>query len=233
MIVAYKTLLFDIDDTLLNFTITEANALQRIFAQYEIPYIEENILAYKSINQELWTNYELGKIDQDAILHTRFQRFLALHGFHVDGIAVDQQYREYLAQGHDLMDGAKELLDQLHGHFDLYVVTNGILDMQHRRLHDAGLHHYFKDIFVSEETGYKKPMKEFFDYVFARIPDFELQNTVIIGDRLSADVLGGHNAGIDSMWLNSSAKPNTTSIQPTYTIHHLHEILGIVNVLVK
>lgn len=229
----YKTLLFDVDDTLLNFTTTEAHALQKIFSQYGLPYSAPYIKQYKEINHELWANYERGVIGQQDILNTRFQRFLSLHGFTVDGVAVDLQYRELLSEGHDLIDGAKPVIEQLSAHTDLYVVTNGISNMQHRRLKDAGLHHHFKDIFVSEETGFKKPMKEFFDYVFERIPRIDLASTVIIGDRLTADILGAQNAGIDSIWLNPNRLPNETTIQPTHTIQHLHEIPKILNLAVK
>lgn len=220
----YQTLLFDIDDTLLNFTTTETRALAKIFSQYDIPYTEPYITQYKQINHELWVNYELGHIQQQDILNTRFKSFLTLHGHDIDGVAVDQQYRSYLAEGHDLMDGAKELIEQLHKHVDLYIVTNGISDMQHRRLRDAGLHHYFKSIFISEETGFKKPMKEFFNYVFERIPHIQLNKTIIIGDRLSADILGGHNASIDSIWYNPKGMTNDSSINPTFTIQHLNEL---------
>ncbi len=49
-------------------------------------------------------------------------------------------------------------------------------------------------------------MKEFFTYVFDRIPNFEQQKTVIIGDSLSSDILGGHLSGIDTIWLNPKKK---------------------------
>lgn len=229
----YTTLLFDIDDTLLNFTTTETRALEKIFAHYNIPYTTPYITQYKEINHALWVSYEQGIINQQDILNTRFKSFLSLHGYEVNGTAVDQQYRDYLSEGHDLIDGAKALIEQLYNHADLYIVTNGISDMQHRRLKDAGLHHYFKGIFVSEETGFKKPMKAFFDYVFERIPGMDLVSTVVIGDRLSADVLGAHNAGVDSIWFNPSGLPNDIKIQPTFTISHLSEIPSILNLVIK
>ena len=45
-------------------------------------------------------------------------------------------------------------------------------------------------------------MKEYFDYVFERIPNFAPEEGLIIGDSLSADIKDGYVAGIDTCWFN-------------------------------
>jgi 2-haloacid dehalogenase len=70
-------------------------------------------------------------------------------------------------------------------------------------------------------------MKEYFDYVFARIPNFDVKQALIIGDSLSADIKGGQLAGLDTCWLNSEMKPNNTDIVPTYEIKMLEELYRI------
>lgn len=55
-----------------------------------------------------------------------------------------------------------------------------------------GIAPYFKDIFISERLGADKPTKKFFDIVFSRIEGFERDKAVIVGDRLSSDILGRH-----------------------------------------
>src|SRR5690606_32564259 len=113
--------------------------------------------------------------------------------------------------------------------FQLYIVTNGVPETQYKRLKNAKLDHYFKHIFVSVEIGYQKPMKEFFDYVFERIPDVKLEETLIIGDSLSSDIQGGINAGIDTCWFNRNRKQNQSPFKPTYEIHDLKELYSIIN----
>ena len=74
-------------------------------------------------------------------------------------------------------------------------------------------------------------MKQYFDYVFARIPGFSASETLIIGDSLSADIRGGHGAGLDTCWFNPGAKPNRSGVTPTYEIRRLddlHPLLGSV-----
>ncbi|NWL89030.1 noncanonical pyrimidine nucleotidase, YjjG family [Paenibacillus sp. 79R4] len=227
---AYRTLLFDVDDTLLDFKAAERLALRLLFEEQQMELTEEIEAHYEHVNQGLWRAFEEGRIDRDEVVNTRFALLLKEYGHEVDGVLLEQRYRSYLEQGHQLIDGALELISALQGGYDLHIVTNGVSKTQDRRLRDSGLHPMFTNIFVSEDTGYQKPMKEFFDYVFARIPDFNPQRALIIGDSLSSDIKGGQLAGMDTCWYNPIGKENNTDIVPTYeirTLQELYQILGI------
>lgn len=104
---------------------------------------------------------------------------------------MGEQYRYHLSQGHDLLGNSKEIIGRLKPDYALYIVTNGVAKTQYQRLNDSNMTSFFNDIFVSEEVGYQKPMKEYFDYVFERIPSFEREKTLIVGDSLASDILGG------------------------------------------
>jgi 2-haloacid dehalogenase len=224
----YKTLLFDVDDTLLDFGAAEKLALQLLFEEQNIPLTSEVEEQYKKINQGLWKRFEAGELDRDEVVNTRFSILFNEYGKEMDGILLEKNYRSYLEQGHQLVDGAFVLISELHNDFDLYVVTNGVSKTQDKRLRDSGLFPLFRNIFVSEDTGYQKPMKEFFDYVFSRIPNFRVEEALIIGDSLSADIKGGELAGMDTCWFNPNMKHNHTNIKPSYQIHNLEELKQIV-----
>jgi 2-haloacid dehalogenase len=224
----YKTLLFDVDDTLLDFGAAEKLALQLLFEEQNIPLTSEVEEQYKKINQGLWRRFEAGELDRDEVVNTRFSILFNEYGKEMDGILLEKNYRSYLEQGHQLVDGAFVLISELHNDFDLYVVTNGVSKTQDKRLRDSGLFPLFRNIFVSEDTGYQKPMKEFFDYVFSRIPNFRVEEALIIGDSLSADIKGGELAGMDTCWFNPNMKYNHTNINPSYQIHNLEELKQIV-----
>ncbi|WP_066051565.1 YjjG family noncanonical pyrimidine nucleotidase [Robertmurraya korlensis] len=229
----YKYLFFDIDDTLLDFQATEKEALRSLFAEQNMVLTSEDERRYKEINQSLWNAYENGKIERDEVLNTRFSTFFKQYNLEVDGSVLEKKYRSYLEQGHQLIDGAMELIMELHPHYELYIVTNGVSKTQDRRLRDSGLYPYFKKVFVSEDTGFQKPMKEFFDYVFDRIPSYTLGHGLIIGDSLSADIKGGQLSGIDTCWYNPLRKVNQSGVNPTYEIQHLKEIHEILPSMVK
>ncbi|WP_141604039.1 YjjG family noncanonical pyrimidine nucleotidase [Terrilactibacillus laevilacticus] len=226
----YRTLLFDVDDTLLDFQAAEVFALRSLFEEQNIPLTLDIEARYKQINQGLWRSFEEGKIDRDEIANTRFSLLFKEYDQEVDGFSFGMKYRSYLKEGHQLISGAIELIEDLKNKYDLYIVTNGVAETQDKRLRDSGLFPLFKDIFVSEDTGFQKPMKEFFDYVFARIPDISLEETLIIGDSLTSDIKGGELAGIDTCWFNPEMTPNNTEITPTYQIQKLEELYDILNI---
>lgn len=224
----YQTLLFDVDDTLLDFTAAENEALRLLFEEQNIPLTTELEADYKKINHRLWKSFEEGKIDRDEVVNTRFSILFMEYGQVVDGALLEKSYRSYLEEGHQLVNGAFELISDLQNQYDLYIVTNGVSKTQDKRLRASGLHPIFKDIFVSEDTGFQKPMKEYFDYVFARIPHFSVEQTLIIGDSLSSDIKGGQLAGLDTCWFNPQMMPNDTGIVPTYQIQKLDELYRII-----
>ncbi|MDP4084836.1 MAG: YjjG family noncanonical pyrimidine nucleotidase [Bacillota bacterium] len=225
----YQTLLFDVDDTLLDFGVAEKLALRLLFEEQNFNLTSEIEEKYKTLNRGLWRSFEEGKINRDQVLNTRFSILFKEYGKEVNGILLENQYRAYLEQGHQLIDGAMELVTQLQKDYDLYIVSNGLSSTQYRRLQDSGLYPFFKSIFVSEDTGFQKPMKEFFDYVFMRIPNLSTNHTLIIGDSLSSDIKGGNQAGIDTCWFNPAKKENNTDIIPTYEIQKLEELFLILS----
>lgn len=220
----YQTLLFDIDDTLLDFSAAEDEALHRLFQENGLMITEEVENRYKAINGSLWSAFEQGEISREEIMNTRFSRLFEEYDIKVNGKKQGLRYQQLIAENHQFIDGAPELLNNLASEFDLYIVTNGVSKTQYKRLKDAGLYPLFQDIFVSEDTGYQKPMKEYFDYVFDHIPTFEYESTLIIGDSLTSDIKGGLLAGIDTCWFNSKHHVNNTLCQPKYEIDRLAEL---------
>ncbi|MCQ6282265.1 YjjG family noncanonical pyrimidine nucleotidase [Bacillus sp. EB600] len=226
----YETLLFDVDDTLLDFGTAENAALRLLFQDQKIPFSTELEAHYKLVNHRLWESFEEGKLARDEVVNTRFSILFKEYGQEVDGVLLEKKYRSYLEEGHQLVSGAFELITELQKNYDLYIVTNGISKTQDKRLRNSGLYPLFKDIFVSDDTGFQKPMREFFDYVFARIPNFSVEKGLIIGDSLSSDIKGGQQAGLDTCWFNPEMKPNDSKIVPTFQIKRLDELYRILHV---
>ena len=216
----YQTLLFDVDDTLLDFKAAESYALQELFKEHDVALTDDIKQFYQKMNQQLWASFEKGEIKREELLHTRFSTLFQKLGLTLNGIHLDNLYRQYLEQSAVLIDGAEQLLQKLANYYDLYVVTNGVARTQIIRLNNSGLTTYFKDIFISEEIGYQKPKKEFFHRVFEKIPQINADKTLIIGDSLTSDIQGGINAGIDTCWFNRNGSINGTH-HTTYEIHQL------------
>ncbi|MEI3405258.1 MAG: YjjG family noncanonical pyrimidine nucleotidase [Christensenellales bacterium] len=155
---------------------------------------------YHSINRALWKQFERGEISREQVIYSRFVDLFQAAGIEGDGRAFEDEYQEELGRGAFLLPARRRSAHIAHNSATLYIVTNGVSRTQYSRLRDSGLDRYMKGIFVSEDAGYQKPMKEYFDYVFARIPGFQAEKTLIVGDSLSSDIRGGNNAGIDTCW---------------------------------
>lgn len=224
----YTTLLFDADETLLDFSRAENEAMPRTFAKFGIRYDEEVRAVYDEVNHGLWRAFENGEIRQQDVLNRRFQEtFQKLGIVPPADFAFEKEYQRALGEGAFLIEGAMELVQELSKTHDIYIVTNGVTITQHSRMDACGLKPYLKGIFVSEETGHRKPEKEYFDYVVAHIPGLDLKKTLLIGDSLSSDIKGGNIAGIDTCWYNPNHKVNESTALPTYEIHKLEEIFNL------
>lgn len=224
----YETLLFDVDETLLNFKEGQHNAITQLFISQGVELTATIRQRYETKNAELWHAFEKGELAKERVLADRFTYIFQECGLQRDGAEMDQIFRGYLKEEAILLEGALEMVAELAQTHQLYVVTNGVSVTQYRRLEKAALLPYFNEIFVSEDTGYQKPMPEFFDYAFQRIQPFDPSKTLIIGDSLIADIQGGNDAGIASCWYNPQQLVNQQGVRPTYEISHLNQLRGIV-----
>lgn len=224
----YSILLFDADHTLLDFDATQQAALTNTFNQYGYPLDDEMKERYLEINKTLWDAYEAGLMTREEVVYTRFGQLFQEIGIQDDGIQFEKDYQSALGNGHELMDGAMEVIQALHQKFDLYIASNGVSATQYQRLDESNLRPYFKDVFVSEEIGYQKPKKEYFSTCFERIGHVELKEVLMIGDSLSSDMQGGLNIGIDTCWFNPHHVVNKEGLPITFEISDLKELYDIV-----
>lgn len=223
----FTTILLDADDTIFDFAVCEREAVRLAFERFGLPINEEIRRAYTMINKDLWEKHERGIIDKKTIINQRFR--ILFDRFNIKGgmEGFEEVYQELLGMQHFFIDGAPELIEYLYKKYDLYIVTNGISRTQLRRIHESGLDRYMKRIFVSEEIGYQKPMKEYFDYCFERIDKLNRDKTMIIGDSLTSDIRGGNIAGITTCWYNPKSLINTTDSRVDIEIKNLSELYDI------
>lgn len=221
----YTTLLFDADETLLDFPASEKAALKGVFEAFGIQYSEELRSTFSKINSALWKQLEKGLITRDVIRIRRFEQFCEATCVSAEPKDMSELYVKLLGQSCFVYEGAKELCKKLSEKYELYIVTNGIGTVQQSRLAKSGLLPYFKDVFVSEKIGSQKPEKKFFDFVFENISEKDKSKVVIVGDSMSSDILGGINAGIDTCFFNPLGREEVYS--PTYAVKSFKELENI------
>lgn len=219
-----KSVLLDLDDTLLDFHKAEEIALRETLIRMELEPRSDTIALYSTINAGLWEMLEQGRIQRQQILTQRFDRLFAALGVNRSAGEAKEIYGGLLGTGHYFMPGAPELLEELSPCYDLYLASNGSVDVQESRIASAGIAHYFKGIFLSQQLGADKPQKGFFDGCFRAIPHFSHESTIMVGDSLTSDICGGIRAGIHTCWYNPDGKPRRQDILPEYEINQLGEL---------
>lgn len=219
--------LLDVDDTLLDFHRAEAAALTKTLLRLGVEPKPETLRRYSQINASQWELLEDGVITRETVLTRRFELLFEELGLEISGALARDLYEANLAKGHYFIPGAPELLKALYGRYRLYIVSNGTAAVQAGRIGSAGIAGYFEEIFISEELGFDKPSREFFDRCFARIKDLDRERTVIVGDSLTSDIRGGINAGIKTCWFAPQEKPLRPGIVPDYRITALSELPGL------
>ncbi|MFK8008471.1 MAG: YjjG family noncanonical pyrimidine nucleotidase [Saprospiraceae bacterium] len=224
----YDWLLFDLDNTILDFDQAMVFGFNKTIADFDIPKNEEHFFIYDVINKRCWEDLEKGKITQDQLRTLRMERFLRHIGSTEDPFRFSEKYHENLSAKIFWMDGAKSLIEDWSEQFNLVLVTNGIKEIQRARLAKTDLRKHFQHIVISDEIGVAKPHRGFFDYVFEKIDFPKKEKVMIIGDSLSSDIRGGNNYGIDTCWINLKGKTAHAHNSPKFTIEKLEELKGII-----
>lgn len=224
----YKFLLFDADNTILDFTRSEETAIRSTMAESGIIATDELCKSYSRINLSLWKALERKEIDKETLKILRFEMFVKENSINADPAHMAAFYAEQLSKQPFVIDGAKELLVSLQNDYEIYIITNGIGFVQRGRMGASSINGLYKKLYISEDIGYEKPDKRYFERVFADIENFDRSRALIIGDSLSSDIKGAVNCSVDCCYFAPDGKIPSGDIRPTYTItklSQLHDIL--------
>ncbi len=220
--------LFDLDDTLLDFRASEKLSFECTLRELGVKAPVDTLFAqYQDINLGLWRAFEAGAVTKDFLKVERFRKTFASFpngGLELDPMLASELYLEALSETVVLIDGARQLCATLAGIGEVGVITNGMAHIQGRRIAASGLGDAISFIATSEACGFAKPDSRFFDYTVNMARAFRRSETVIVGDRLDADILGANRFGIDSCWYNPGRLANGTQAVPTYEAAHLDQV---------
>ena len=222
----HRLFLFDLDDTLLDFKASEQLSFDRTMRALGLDALPDGLFArYQAINIALWKSFETGAVSKEFLKVERFRRTFAASGLDLDPDAASRLYLESLSDTVVLIDGAKELCATLAGIGEVGIITNGVEQIQHRRIVSAGLRDHVSFVATSEACGHAKPDSRFFEYTVRMARAFTHAETIIVGDRLDADILGANRFGIESCWFNPGGLANDSEALPTFEVARLHDVV--------
>ena len=225
----YKHLFFDLDHTLWDF---DANAKLTLTELYETLSLKEKgvddfELFYKNYlthNDTLWAKYRLGQIQQAELRVKRMR--MALLDFKIgdDALAekMSKQFLELLPTRNVLFPYALEILEYLaEKNYKMHLITNGFEEVQHHKINNSKINHYFEEVFTSERCMSLKPNKEIFEFAIS-FTKADPKESIMLGDDLEADIIGASKVGLDQVYINHLKKPH--DFRPTYEVFSLKEL---------
>lgn len=230
----YRNIFIDLDDTIWDFTANSHVSLEIMYRDLDIARIYPDYDAFSSAyyakNSELWALYHHGKIEKDFLIIERYAHLLRTIGYNDIDNRLAQRMNEYyldtLAMQTQLVPYAIELLDYLTRRgYNLYILSNGFIEVQHKKLQSAGIEDYFERMVLSDEIGINKPDRRLFDYAL-EVTHSQAADTLMIGDNYDADILGAMQAGWGQIYFDRNHRGITTQ-EPQHTVHSLKEVMDI------
>lgn len=221
----YNTFLFDADDTLFDFYNTGKRSFLKACRDKGVPAIETDYDIYSEINQKRWDLFSKGLIDKQSVVIGRFDEYKSVKNVQFDSEDFFKEYEKNLSETCILFPETAEVLSSLKSDgARVYIITNGLKTVQRNRLSLSGLYPLLDGVFISDEMGFTKPSKEYFDLVEKGISNFDKEKTLIVGDSLVSDIPLGNNNGIDTCLINRDGKKIENDVPYTYEIKNLKEL---------
>jgi putative hydrolase of the HAD superfamily len=200
-----KHVFFDLDHTLWDFDKNSALAFQRVFSKHKIEIeIQKFLQAYAPINFNYWKEYREERVTKEQLRRGRltdtFKIFKQEYPIEVIDVLA-HSYIEELPFDNHLFEGTHEILTYLSNKYTLHIITNGFEEVQHLKLKNSNINHFFETVTTSEEVGVKKPNPKVFHKALqkaAAIPE----ESLMIGDTFEADILGAEGIGMRTIFYN-------------------------------
>lgn len=223
----YDLILFDVDDTLIDFRAGQRGALASVLASLSATFSEHALARFSAINGELWVRHERGEVTKADIFRLRFERLFAELG--IDGHVgeANERFLDGLVEHSVLFDGAAEVVLGLASTHVLGVVSNGDGRVQRQRLERIGLGSIFRAVIISDEVGHAKPHPSIFAAAMRAAAVAEGARVQMVGDNLTADVVGALGAGFDACWLAPPGSVAPDHVRPTYVVHSIKDVLKL------
>lgn len=226
-----KHIFFDLDHTIWDFDKNAEETLQELYEIYKLRELgllsaSEFILRYTENNHSLWAQYHLGLISKELLRAERFRKTFIELGVHPEKVPqqFEEDYVKISPTKTNLFEGAEKVLGYLQKKYTLHIISNGFRETTLTKMDLSGLNPYFTNVIISEEVGINKPDKAVFQYALDKA-GANLEESIMIGDSLEADIYGAMNFGMKAIFFNplNKEKPADVNMQ----IGHLEELINL------
>ena len=225
---SYDAVLFDVDDTLLDFRASEEAACRHVFdSRTDLSATPFALFAaaFLSAHNTTWDLYMAGTVGRADVFRATFEQ-LATTGY-LDG--MDPAVAALTCQDWFVLHSVPEpealrVLALLHTRYMTGVVSNyELADIQRKRLASSGLAELLDVVVISGDSGVEKPDPAIFEEALRRL-GLRPSQCLFVGNSLFSDAAGAQNAGMDFCWYRRHQPDSSALTTPAYVINSLSEL---------
>lgn len=217
-----RVLIFDIDDTLLDYEAAERGIWEAIFRDHGLALSEDDFQRNWAISWETWKEAGMMNItdpDVQASYEDRYrQAVLAMMegvrdytGIRTSAAELAEQFEVFMSRQFTTFPEVEQVLWDLHRDgYRIFLASNGHQEVQTARM--AVFADVVDGILTSELAGIPKPGAAFFRELMEMIhrtagcTGILPKQCLFIGDSIHSDMIGAHAAGMDTCLVDRKGK---------------------------
>ena len=226
-----KIIFWDLDGTLISLDTAERNGVKNALIEIGLANIYSDALYddYHLINKHCWEKLETKDMTLEEVYHARFRFLFDKYNIDYDTLEFNKIYQKHMSNAVREIDNSVQLLTELKPHVKQYITTNGVIEVQARKIRIGGFDKIVDGSFISEETGHNKPDKRFYQYVLDHINEkVALDEILMVGDSQTSDMTGANNIGIKACYVNREKEAIRDTVHIDYCIDNIWEVKDIV-----
>ena len=228
----YDAVLFDVDDTLLDFRASEKVACRAVFDLYPVRSLSPDVFlaAFQNASNSTWDLYMQKRITRAEVADKTFEdlaRLLPMSNCadtHDAALAFEEAFAEQSVVEPD----ASRVLASLHDRYVTGVISNHEQPaVQRRRLAASGLAELLDVVVISGDVGIEKPDPRVFDHAL-QLLGMTAKQCLFVGDSIISDDAGARNAGMDFCWYR---RHHTAPFAPTTAVNTIESLTELYTLL--
>ena len=210
-----KLVIFDLDDTLIDFAATRqaAHVCMSVVLDREGIDSAAFLRACAEVDRPLFSQFEQGKLSRADYRLRRFREPFALLGLQPkDGLVahLNTLFMDCVNDTPLVHEDARAVLARLRSHdVRTAILTNGPSDGQRRKLQATGLGEAVDHVGIGEEIGFSKPSPVAFRSVLGRF-SLDPGDALMVGDSPELDYDAALSAGLKALLLDREERHQHT-----------------------
>ena len=203
-----RGVLFDVDDTLVDHSGAQRNAIVSYLASLGLDHDASAVRRWRAAEERHFGRHLTGELTFQGQRRARVREMLAAHGgADLDDAAADAWFAGFTTR----FEAAWTTYDDVAAALDMVasrelvvgIVTNVGAERQRRKLEIVGLGDRFDVVVGLDTLGFGKPDPRVFRHA-CELLGTQPRDTVFVGDRLDHDAVGARDAGLRAVWLDRS-----------------------------